>query len=355
VTCHNQRVKTANLALDNIDADHISNSADTWEKVVVKLRSRAMPPPAARRPDSALDMVWINGETFYQLRQIGALDGPFTSLLPNARWIDWENRFMRYDFQQEIDGFECPWGNVQFALIYDSKRVPEPPRTRAALGEWVEAHPGRFTFDVQFTGLTFLKALLIDFAGGEEALAGPFDETKYRRHSAALWDWLNAHKQHFWKRGRTFPDGVAQLHKLFASGEVDFTMSNNDGEVDNKVLLGLFPESARAYVLDTGTIQNSHYLGIVKRAPHRDAALVAVNFLISPEAQLEKGKPSVWGDGTILDVRRLPEEWKAPFAAGAARRYGPQRSEIQPKALMELAPEYMLRLHQDFRTHVIDR
>ena len=53
VSCHNQRVKTANLALDNVDADHISNSADTWEKVVVKLRSRAMPPPAARRPDSA--------------------------------------------------------------------------------------------------------------------------------------------------------------------------------------------------------------------------------------------------------------------------------------------------------------
>ena len=53
VTCHNQRLKTGNLALDNLDADHISNSADTWEKVVVKLRSRSMPPPSARRPDNA--------------------------------------------------------------------------------------------------------------------------------------------------------------------------------------------------------------------------------------------------------------------------------------------------------------
>jgi mono/diheme cytochrome c family protein len=53
VTCHNQRVKTGNLALDNVDAEHVSNSADTWERVVVKLRSRAMPPPAARRPDNA--------------------------------------------------------------------------------------------------------------------------------------------------------------------------------------------------------------------------------------------------------------------------------------------------------------
>ena len=53
VTCHNQRVKTANLTLDKVDAEQVSNSAETWEKVVVKLRSRSMPPPGARRPDNA--------------------------------------------------------------------------------------------------------------------------------------------------------------------------------------------------------------------------------------------------------------------------------------------------------------
>ena len=53
VTCHNERLKTANLSLDKADADHVSNSAETWEKVVVKLRSRAMPPPGSRRPDNA--------------------------------------------------------------------------------------------------------------------------------------------------------------------------------------------------------------------------------------------------------------------------------------------------------------
>jgi mono/diheme cytochrome c family protein len=52
VSCHNQRAKTANLTLDTVDADHVSNSAEVWEKVVVKLRSRSMPPPFARRPDN---------------------------------------------------------------------------------------------------------------------------------------------------------------------------------------------------------------------------------------------------------------------------------------------------------------
>ncbi len=48
VSCHNQKLRTANLVLDGA-----SNSAETWEKVIVKLRSRSMPPPGIRRPDNA--------------------------------------------------------------------------------------------------------------------------------------------------------------------------------------------------------------------------------------------------------------------------------------------------------------
>jgi hypothetical protein len=53
VACHNERLKTASLQLDTADARQVFNSADTWEKVVVKLRSRAMPPPGVRRPDNS--------------------------------------------------------------------------------------------------------------------------------------------------------------------------------------------------------------------------------------------------------------------------------------------------------------
>jgi hypothetical protein len=53
VSCHNDRLKTANLALDKADAEQVFNSAETWEKVIVKLRSRSMPPAGNRRPDNA--------------------------------------------------------------------------------------------------------------------------------------------------------------------------------------------------------------------------------------------------------------------------------------------------------------
>src|ERR1700691_2579507 len=53
VSCHNQKLKTANLTLDRADSVHPVNSAEAWEKVIVKLRSRAMPPPGMPRPDNA--------------------------------------------------------------------------------------------------------------------------------------------------------------------------------------------------------------------------------------------------------------------------------------------------------------
>ncbi|MGA2878757.1 MAG: DUF1592 domain-containing protein [Bryobacteraceae bacterium] len=53
VSCHNDKLKTAGLVLDRTDADHPYNSEETWEKVIVKLRSRAMPPPKLPRPDNA--------------------------------------------------------------------------------------------------------------------------------------------------------------------------------------------------------------------------------------------------------------------------------------------------------------
>src|SRR4029450_2744107 len=52
VTCHNERLKTANLLLDKADADQVGNSADAWERGVGQLRSHPIPPVNTPRPDN---------------------------------------------------------------------------------------------------------------------------------------------------------------------------------------------------------------------------------------------------------------------------------------------------------------
>jgi mono/diheme cytochrome c family protein len=52
VTCHNERLKTAGLTLDQIDVAHPGRHAEEWEKVVRKLRMGAMPPANAPQPSA---------------------------------------------------------------------------------------------------------------------------------------------------------------------------------------------------------------------------------------------------------------------------------------------------------------
>ncbi len=256
----------------------------------------------AGRNQGDIDLVWINGENFYQLRKLTALYGPFTDRLPNNEKIDWSNPFIAFDFQQPVDGFECPWGNVQLALIYHSERVATPPQTLDELTSWIHQNPGRFTLDHGFTGMTFLKSLLYHFAEHRDSLHGNFSEAAYTQAAEKLWKWMRDVQPDLWRKGEVFPDGVAQMHQLMSQGEIDFSMSNNDGEVDNKVVQGILPSAAKAYVPEFGSIRNSHYLGIPWNAVNKTGAMVVCNLLISPDAQLEKARPAVWGDGRFWPV-----------------------------------------------------
>ena len=65
VGCHNDRLRTADLSLAGLDVNDVGADADTWEKVVTKLRAGSMPPPGRPRPDEATYRTvagWLEGE-----------------------------------------------------------------------------------------------------------------------------------------------------------------------------------------------------------------------------------------------------------------------------------------------------
>jgi putative spermidine/putrescine transport system substrate-binding protein len=296
--------------------------------------------------------VWINGEAFGNLRAAGLLYGPWAGRLPNAAHVDSASPIVSRDFEQDPAGYESPWGTVQFAMIYDTARTPSPPRTYAELGAYARAHPGRFVHDQGFTGLTFLKGLMYARGGGVDRFRGGFREDAYAAGRDAVFAWLDSTRAAFWRGGATYPGGVAELHRLFANGEVDFSMSNNQNDVVAKVRQGVLPATARAYVLRDGTIANAHYLGIPANAPNPAGAMVVADFLLSPEAQLEKLKPEVWADGTVLARGRLPAEWRARFDSTARAANAVPADTLAAYARPEVAPRYSERLLADWRTRL---
>ncbi|MSO20869.1 MAG: DUF1592 domain-containing protein [Acidobacteria bacterium] len=53
VTCHNEKLNTAGLVLNQMDVDDAPVAAPVWEKVIRKLRARSMPPAGLPRPDES--------------------------------------------------------------------------------------------------------------------------------------------------------------------------------------------------------------------------------------------------------------------------------------------------------------
>jgi hypothetical protein len=51
VTCHRERLKTGNLVLEKLNPTQASANAETWERVIRKVRAGMMPPAGAPRPD----------------------------------------------------------------------------------------------------------------------------------------------------------------------------------------------------------------------------------------------------------------------------------------------------------------
>jgi putative spermidine/putrescine transport system substrate-binding protein len=302
-----------------------------------------------------VDIVWINGETFFQLRKIDGLWGPFVAQLPNAQYIDFDDPFISIDFQQPIDFMECPWGISQFALVYDAARVANPPRNLQELEAYIKANPGTFTISNDFSGMTLLKSFLAELSGSPTGLDGPFDEEKYERLSTQLWDYINHNKKYFWKQGTTFPKEHTKMDQMFASGELLLSFGFSEGGVEEKVRQGLFPNTTRAYAWENGTVLNSNYLGIPYNSGNRAGAMQVINFLISPEAQFEKANPEGMNVNTVLEINRLTPEWQEKFNNIPKRKYGASMEELSHKAIKEPVAEYMLKIYEDFRTQVIEQ
>ncbi|MDB2606410.1 ABC transporter substrate-binding protein [Zobellia sp.] len=301
-----------------------------------------------------VDMVWINGETFFQLRKVNGLWGPFVNQLPNASLVNFEDPFISTDFQQPVDGMEAPWSINQFAIVYDYGKIPNPPANIPELEKFFNEYPGAFTISNDFTGMTFLKSLLAELGGGPDVLNGSFDKKKYHELSEKLWKFINDNKRYFWKNGSTFPKEQSKMNQLYANGELLITYGFSEGGIEDKVRTGLYPKSTKGYAWENGTIRNSNYLGILYNAPQKAAAMQVINFLLSPEAQFKKADADGMDSNTVLSMDKLSHEWRDRFLEARKRQYGPTLKELEANAIAEPAPEYMIRLYEDFRKRVIE-
>ncbi len=264
----------------------------------------------AGKSSGSVDIVWMNGENFKAAKDNRLLWGSFASKLPMVQeYVDMKAPDIASDFGEPTNGLEAPWGKAQFVFAYDSAKIPNPPKSMEDLLAWVKKNPGKFTYPAppDFTGSAFVRQTMYETTGGYEPYMKPLNDKAFEAKLSPLWAYLKNIKPYLWREGKTYPESLAKLNQLYTNGEVWMTMSYDPASASSAVNKGTFPKTTRTFVLDGGTLSNTHYLSIPFNAPHPAGAMATIDFLLSPDAQIAKNDPAHWGDMTSLDPKKLSE------------------------------------------------
>ena len=258
----------------------------------------------------SVDLLWLNGENFKNMKDNDLLYGPFAEQLPNFVYVDTENKpNVLTDFTEPTEGYESPWGMAQLNFVYDSNYLPEPPKSVAALLAYAKTRKGRgritYPAPPDFIGNTFLKQVLYETIEDPKVLQSPVVPADFETHTRGMIEFLDEITPFLWQKGRNYPNDLTQLERLLADDEVDIAINFNPGQASEAIIAGRLPPSVRAYVMDGGTIGNTHFVAIPYNANAKEAAMVTANFLLSPQAQARKEDPKVWGDPTVLAMHKL--------------------------------------------------
>ncbi len=269
-----------------------------------------------RLKNGSIDIIWVNAENFRALKKAKALYGPFTQHLQNQKkYYDTQLADLHYDNGIAIEGYEAILGSAQLVHSYDSARMSMPPTSYKEFLEYAKKHPNRLTYANpvnDFVGSAFVRNAYFELTDFNANNKYTYDE--FLTLSKPVIAYFKELHPYLWNKGNVFPANVSQQYNMFKNNEIDFISGFEVFRTQGLVEKGEYPKSARSLVFENGTIGNSHYLAIPYNARHKAAALLVIDFLQSPLAQIEKMKAKVWGDLTAIDTKKLSDTDKEKIA-----------------------------------------
>lgn len=316
---------------------HIADAADAVKRIQTEAR-------AGRSRGGSIDLLWINGENFRTLKQANLLRSDWAEKLPNWRYVD-TRKPVREDFSIATDGAESPWGSAQLTFIARRSQLAQPPDSAQALLAFATAHPGSVTYPrpPDFTGTAFLEQLLVALTDRPEALRQPPQETSFAAVTAPLWAYLDRLHPLLWRQGRDFPLSPARMDAMLAQGTLQLSLTFNPLHAQQKAASGELPQDSYSFGFKQGMLGNVHFVAIPANARATAGAQVVANFLLSPQAQLRKADPQIWGDPSVLDPEKLNDAQRAAFYAVQPKATPPMLAEPHAVWVEALEQEWLRR------------
>lgn len=290
-----------------------------------------------RLGEGSVDAIWVNGENFYTLAQQNLLFGSFAQKLPNAVLFDWDETsaggsLNLYDFGFPTLGREMPWSGEQYVCAVNRALMPvaETPHTFAALEDWLETHPGTFTYvkPPHYLGNTFVQEALYEMSStGATGFQQPVDSFTATELAALIEPGmvylrriapLLAQARNGIPR---YPENDSALMQLFQNSQIAMECQFGLYHVATKRASGQMPDNTEEIIFPRNNmIKNKNYLVIPSNAPHPAAALVFANYMSSLGAQ--KSKLAAVGYPLGLDLWMLNAADQAELVAAMPPHFG---------------------------------
>ncbi|MGP4069715.1 ABC transporter substrate-binding protein [Halobacillus sp. B29] len=322
----------------NIELERVP--MDTGE-ILQKLQTEKQ----AGKSEGTIDIIWLNGENFKNAKENDLLAGSFVNELPNFQeYYDTDDPAFQTDFGTSTDGMEAPWGKVQFVFHYDQSKLETPPSSFEELKSWLEQNPGKFTYPnaEDFTGNAFLRHVLYAKAENPSAIyEQSLDEERIAATADQTWRYLEEMESDLWRKGEHYPNTLTELDRLYSQGEVWMTMGYNEARAESLIEEGVFPETTRSFIMEPGSIGNTHFLSIPFNSPEPEGALTVINFMLSPEAQLAKLQPDYWGENTPISLGKLSENMREKFESVERGKSVPSQEKLEESFLPESEASYV--------------
>ncbi len=243
-----------------------------------------------------IDVVLAWSKPFAMAYEAGAVwDVNLAEIIPNAKGIPFVARY--FHDMYPTNGRHLPilaWW-VGFLYRKDLLKYPDDlPKSFDELLDWVKKHPGKFTYcdpNKGGSGHTFLIGLAEWFYGYDKFAFADFSEERAKeifyskgKYGKNFWEYLNELEKYMYQPG-TYPQGNKATIELFEAGEVwlepmwiSITMQEvKAGRLDPKWVGMYIPEPTMPGPFDG--------VFIPFNAPHKAAALVFINWLLSDKIQ----------------------------------------------------------------------
>jgi putative spermidine/putrescine transport system substrate-binding protein len=300
----------------------------------------------------SIDLIWINGENFRTMKQGNLLFGPFVDKLPSLKFYG-NSAAVTSDFGLPNQGYEAPYTGSYYVMAMDTAKVNQPPQSYEALLAWAKANPGRFAYVAPpaFDGSRFLLTTLYATTGGYQQYAGAeFKQALWTQNSPKAFDYLKQLEPYLWREGKTYPPTETRLSELFSNGEI-WMMPVFISQVAEGLATRKFPATTKAFTITGASLNDPSFTAIPINASNPAGAMVLADILSSPEGQLEKFKPSVWGDPPLLDVQKLSPTVQQQFAK-VETQYGIPLKELTANTVPVANAEYTTRLEQEWQKQI---